>query len=187
MNDKSPSIDDSIDAGDVKAEGHSHSEAYAWYLMAVLLVCSIFSSMDRQIMSLLIEPMKHDLKFSDTDISLLHGLAVAIFYATMGIPIGRIVDSKRRVGVVAAGVALWSLMTSLCGTAQSFWQLFLYRMGVGVGDAALSPSAYSLISDCFSSRKLGMAMAVFTTGMSLGSGIALLIGSQIIYYLRRRC
>jgi MFS family permease len=156
---------------------------YAWYMMAALLVCSILSSMDRQIMSLLIEPMKHDLKFSDTEISLLHGFAVAVFYATMGIPIGRIVDSRRRMSVVAGGVALWSAMTALCGTVQSFWHLFLCRMGVGVGDAALSPSAYSLISDCFDAKRLGFAMAVFTTGLSLGSGIALLIGSEILHFL----
>jgi MFS family permease len=159
------------------------NQLYAWYMMAALLVCSIFSSLDRQIMSLLIEPMKHDLNFSDTQISLLHGFAVAVFYAAMGIPIGRIVDSKRRISIVAGGVALWSTMTALCGTVQNFWHLFVFRMGVGVGDATLTPASYSLISDSFEAKRLGFAMAIFATGFSLGSGIALLIGSQILHSL----
>jgi len=156
---------------------------YAWYMMGALILCQILSAMDRQIMSLLIEPMKHDLNFSDTQISLLHGFAVAVFYALMGIPIGRLVDSKRRITIIAGGVALWSAMTAACGLVKSFWPLFLCRMGVGVGDAALSPAAYSLISDSFDRKRLGFAMAVFTMGISLGSGIALLIGSQILHFL----
>ena len=156
---------------------------YSWYMMSALLVCSIFSSLDRQIMSLLIEPMKHDLNFSDTQISLLHGFAVAVFYAAMGISIGRIVDSRRRISIVAGGVALWSTMTALCGTVQSFWHLFIFRMGVGIGDATLTPSSYSLISDSFEAKRLGFAMAIFATGFLLGSGIALLIGSQILHTL----
>ena len=129
------------------------SLGYAWYVIAVLFLAYTFSFIDRQILALLVGPVKADLGLSDFQFSLLHGLAFGIFYTLMGIPLGRLADSSNRRNLIAAGVALWSLMTALCGFAKNFTQLFLARIGVGVGEAALSPGG--LLADCglFSQRK----------------------------------
>ena len=114
---------------------------YGWYVVAVLLVAYTLSFVDRTILTLLVEPIKRDLGLSDTQVSLLHGLAFAVFYTALGIPIARLADRASRRNIVAAGIAVWSLMTAVCGLARNFGQLFLARVGVGVGEAALSPAA----------------------------------------------
>ena len=106
---------------------------YSWYVVFVLIVAYTFSFIDRQILTLLVGPIRETLQISDTQISLLHGLAFALFYSIMGIPIGRMVDSRKRTTIIAGGIAVWSLMTAVCGLAQNFIQLFLARIGVGVG------------------------------------------------------
>lgn len=153
---------------------------YAWYVVIVFVIAYTFSFIDRQILSLLVEPMKRDLMISDTQISLLLGIAFAIFYVTMGLPIGRLVDQKRRISIIAIGVFTWSVMTALSGTAKAYWQLFAYRMGVGVGEAALSPAAYSIISDYFPPKRLGIAIGVYGVGVYVGAGAALVIGAWAI-------
>ena len=132
----------------------SHDDSYpsplvAWAIVAVLFVAYILSFIDRMIIGLLVEPMKADLGVSDTQISLLQGMAFALFYTFAGLPIGRVIDRAPRMKIVAAGVAIWSLTTAACGAASSYLQLFLLRMGVGVGEATLSPAAYSIIADSF--------------------------------------
>ncbi|MDR3499286.1 MAG: MFS transporter [Parvibaculum sp.] len=154
--------------------------AYAWYVVAVLVVAYTFSFIDRQILSLLVGPMKRDLGLSDTQVSLLQGIAFAAFYTIMGLPIGRMVDRRHRVSIIAIGVFAWSLMTALSGTAKVYWQLFVYRMGVGVGEAALTPAAYSIISDYFPPKRLGVAIGVYGMGVYIGAGLALVIGSIAI-------
>ena len=129
------------------------ASAQAWYLVFVLLLFYIFSFIDRQIISLLVEPIKRDLQVTDTQIGLLQGFAFAIFYTLFGIPIGRLADRMNRKSIIAVGVVVWSLMATLCGLAKNFWQLFLARIGVGVGEAALSPAAYSMITDAFPARE----------------------------------
>ncbi len=152
----------------------------AWTTVAVLFVAYIFSFIDRMIIGLLVEPMKADLGISDTQISLLQGFAFAIFYTFAGLPLGRLIDRSARLPIVAAGVALWSLMTALCGLTTQYWQLFLARMGVGVGEATLSPAAYSIITDSFPRRRLGLAMGVYGLGSAVGAGLAFMIGAVVI-------
>ncbi|HEY4345865.1 MAG TPA: MFS transporter [Parvibaculum sp.] len=156
------------------------SRLYAWYVVGVFVLAYTFSFIDRQILSLLVGPMKRDLVLSDTQISLLLGIAFAIFYAFMGLPIGRMVDRRRRVSIVAVGVFAWSVMTAMSGTAKAYWQLFIFRMGVGVGEAALTPAAYSIISDYFPPKRLGIAIGVYGIGVYIGAGAALVIGSFAI-------
>src|SRR5215468_3134142 len=116
---------------------------YAWYVAIVLMSCNTLSFIDRQILGLLAPLIKAELSISDTRMGLLQGLAFGIFYTLLGIPMGRIVDRGNRRKLVAAGIFCWSLMTALCATARGFWSLFAARMGVGVGEATLSPSAFS--------------------------------------------
>ena len=137
--------------------------------------------MDRMVLNLLIEPIKRDLHFTDTEISLLLGIAFALFNATLGLPVGWLADRANRVRIVAAGVFFWSLMTALCGTAKSFTALFAYRMGVGIGEATTQPAGYSMIADLFPPAKRGLALSVFNLGTAIGSGLALFIGAQVIY------
>ncbi len=153
---------------------------YAWYVVAVLVVAYTFSFIDRQILSLLVQPMKRDLGISDFEMSLLQGFAFAIFYTIVGLPIGRMVDSKNRVKIISIGILVWSIMTALCGTARSYLQLFMYRMGVGVGEAALSPAAYSMLADYFRPERMGFALGVYGMGVYIGAGLALIIGAQVI-------
>jgi MFS family permease len=161
------------------AEGES-SLWYAWYVVIILMVCYALSFVDRQILSLLVGPMKRDLALSDTRVGLLQGFAFALFYGLMGLPLGRLADTRNRRNVIIVGVVLWSFLTSACSAAKSFWSLFLARMGVGVGEATLSPSAFSLISDYFPKEKLGLALSVYSMGIFIGSGLALIAGGSVV-------
>ncbi len=153
---------------------------YAWYVLGLLTLANISSFLDRQILALLVAPIKRDMHLSDTKVSLLMGLSFAMFYTIFGILIGRLADKTNRRNIIMTGVALWSVLTALCAGVKNYAQFFLARMGVGVGEATLSPSAYSIITDYFPKRKLGMAMSVFTMGIFLGSGLALAIGAGLV-------
>ena len=152
----------------------------AWYAVIVLLFAYVLSFVDRIIMRLLVIPIQKDLDISDTQMGLLMGLAFAIFYTVVGIPIARLSDVKSRKIIVSIGIFLWSIMTAVCGLARSFLELFLARIGVGVGEATLSPAAYSMIADYFPENKLGKAIAVYQSGALFGSGIAFIIGGAIV-------
>ncbi len=155
-------------------------DGYAWFVVAILMIAYVFSFIDRQILNLLVGPIRRDLGINDTQMSLLMGFSFAIFYTILGIPLGRLADSKSRRGLIAAGVVVWSLMTALCGTAKHYWQLFLYRVGVGVGEAALSPAAYSMIADYFPPQRRATAISVYSMGIYLGGGMAFLLGGLVI-------
>lgn len=155
------------------------SGAYGWYIVALCMIAYIFSFIDRQILALMIEPIRKDLAISDTEFSLLHGLAFSIFYATMGIPIARLADARSRPLIISAGVFLWSLATAATGLGKNFLHVFIARMGVGVGEAALSPAAYSMIADLFPKKSLGRALAVYSIGSFIGGGLAYLIGGVV--------
>lgn len=152
---------------------------YAWYVVFVLFLAYVFAFIDRQILSLMVEPIKADLDLSDTQISILHGFAFVLLYTFAGIPVGRLVDRSDRRLIVSIGIGFWSIMTAACGLARGFWSLFLCRVGVGVGEATLTPSAYSLISDYFPPESRARALAVYTLGVTIGSGLALIIGGTI--------
>ena len=159
---------------------HELTHRRAWIGVILCMIAYIFSFIDRQIMALLIGPIQADLGISDTQFGLLHGFAFSIFYATMGIPIAALSDRKSRPVIIAVGVAFWSLATAACGFARAFLQLFLARVCVGAGEAALSPATYSLISDLFPKEKLGRAVAVYSLGSFMGTGIAFLLGGWVI-------
>ena len=156
---------------------------YAWYVVGVLMSIYVLSFIDRQIMSLIVEPMKRDLEVSDTLMGLLMGTSFAIFYTLFGMPLGRLADSRSRRGIIAVGVFLWSLMTAWCGVARNYVQLFVFRVGVGVGEAALSPAAYSLITDYFPRNRLATAISVYGMGIYLGSGLAYLLGGYVVQFV----
>lgn len=156
------------------------SPIYAWYVVVVLMLCYALSFIDRQVLSLLVEPIKRDLNLSDTEFSLLQGLAFALFYTFVGLYMGKLADSKNRRKLIMAGVAAWSVMTALCGLAKSFSHLFMARVGVAVGEATLSPAAYSITADYFPKDKLARAMSTYSVGIFLGSGLAFLVGGTLI-------
>ena len=155
----------------------------AWSMVSLLTILYIFSFLDRTIIVLLIEPIKADLGLSDTQISLLYGFAFALFYTFLGIPIARLADRRSRRTIIMVGVAIWSVMTAICGITRNFGQLFAARIGVGVGEAALSPAAYSLISDSFPPAERARAMSVYTMGLYLGVGFSLLLGGVVIEWI----
>lgn len=155
-------------------------ERKGWIAVFILMLAYVCSFVDRYIVNLLVEPMKADMGLNDTQVSLLLGASFALFYSILGIPLGRLADVYSRKKLVAIGIGLWSLMTAICGLTKNYVQLFLARMGVGVGEAALSPAAYSIISDYFPKEKLATAIAVYSLGIYLGSGLAYAGGGYLI-------
>ena len=155
---------------------------YAWYVVGVLTLLYAFSFIDRQIFSLLVSPLRRDLHIGDTPISLLMGFSFALFYTFFGIPLGRLADIYSRRLIIAAGLVLWSGFTASCGLATTFEAMLLLRMGVGVGEAALSPAAYSLITDYFPRERLATAVSVYSMGIYVGSGLAYLLGGLVVAY-----
>jgi len=160
---------------------HGYPEAsHAWLIVAALLLAYVFSFIDRMLLSLLVDPIKRDLGISDTQISLLQGFAFAVFYTLFGLPMGWLVDRYHRIRIITIGISVWSVMTALCGMATTYWQLFLARMGVGIGEATLSPAAYSIISDIFPKKRLGTALGVYNMGSAIGGGLAMIIGGVVV-------
>ena len=158
------------------------SSLRAWSTVAILMLAYVLSFVDRQILNLLVGPIRRDLVISDTQMSLLMGLSFALFYTVCGIPLGRLADTKSRRGLIAIGVLFWSAMTAACGMARLYWQFLLCRIGVGVGEAALSPAAYSLIADSFPAERRATAISVYSMGVYLGSGLAFLLGGLVIKF-----
>jgi MFS family permease len=153
---------------------------YAWYVVGVLTLVYICSFIDRQIFSLLVGPLRRDLAIDDTQISLLMGFSFALFYTCFGIPIGRLADVHSRRWVIVIGLFLWSAFTTACGLASTYTQLLVLRMGVGVGEAALSPAAYSLITDYFPRERLATAISVYATGIYIGLGLSYMLGGVVV-------
>jgi len=156
--------------------------AEANYVLGLLFIAYTFSFLDRQVLGVLIGPIKEDLQITDFEFSLLQGVAFALLYAVMALPFGRMADTRNRKTIMSLGVFFWSLMTIGCGMAKNFTQLFVMRMGVGVGEATLSPSAYSTITDSFPRQKLTRSMAIYKAGTVFGSGLALVFGGKLYEY-----
>lgn len=154
--------------------------AVAWYATAVLALMYWLSVLDRFIISLLVGPIKADLGISDTQFGLLNGFAFAITFCLLGLIAGAAADRLSRRWVIFSGVSIWSISTALCGTAQNFWHLLTARVGVGAGEAALSPAATSMLTDLFPRERLTLAIAVFSIGSTIGAGCAFLFGGMVI-------
>jgi len=169
-------------ASTAETQAGSRTLRYAWYVVGVLMLVYVFSFLDRQIFSLIVGPLRRDLHISDTQVSLLQGFSFAVFYTFFGIPIGRLADVYNRRTIIVAGLVLWSAFTAGCGLAGTFTALLLLRMGVGVGEAALSPAAYSLITDYFPARRLATAISVYSMGIYIGSGLSFLLGGIAVRY-----
>jgi MFS family permease len=152
----------------------------AWYTLGILILLYTSSFIDRLIISLLLEPIKADLQVSDTAMGLLVGTAFAMLYTVMSLPFGWLADRFSRKKIVAFGAALWSVCTIMCGLAGTYWQLFLARIAVGTGAAALTPAAYSMIGDLFNPRIRPFAMGVYVMSISIGTGLAFMIGGVIV-------
>src|SRR5215471_294896 len=156
-----------------------HSLRYAWYVVGVLTLAYVFSYIDRQIFSMVVTPLRRDLNISDTQVSYLIGLSFVVFYTSFGIPIGRLADVYSRRLIIVIGLVLWSLFTTGCGLARTFPQMLALRMGVGVGEAALSPAAYSLITDYVPRRKLSTAISIYSMGIYVGAGLSYILGGIV--------
>lgn len=163
-----------------KSEAGFPAPATAWGVVALLLLAYIVAVMDRQILSLLVQPIRHDLGITDTQISLLHGFAFVITFTVLGVLFGRIADRGNRRNLIVIGMLVWCFATIACGFARNFAELFAARMLVGVGEAALSPAAYSLVADYFHPSRRGRAMGVYTLGTFVGSGVAMIAGALAI-------
>lgn len=152
----------------------------AWWTLALLTIAYVLSFVDRLVVSVLVEPLKADLNLSDVQISLIQGAAFAVFYAIMGVPLGRMADLFSRRALITVGIVVWSIATVTCGLVSSFGALFAARVLVGIGEAALSPAAYSLFADSFPRDRLARVIGIYTSGAVAGSGIALLAGSAVL-------
>jgi sugar phosphate permease len=155
------------------------SLAYRSYVLVVLVIVYTFNFIDRQIVGILAVPIKAELHLSDSQLGLMGGLAFALFYTLLGIPIARLADRVSRTGIMTAALALWSLMTAMCGFTHSFAQLFMARVGVGVGEAGGVAPAYSLICDYFPSKERARALSAYSFGIPIGSAVGIVLGGFI--------
>ncbi len=173
-------IDDVVRPEKTPIDPNAKVPAYSWYALGVLVLVYVLNFIDRQILSILANDIKADLGVEDDYLGFLYGTAFAVFYALFGIPLGKLADSWKRVRLMSIGLALWSTMTALSGFAKNASTLTVARIGVGVGEATASPSAYSLISDWFPARLRATALAIYSSGLYIGGGISLLIGGLIV-------
>jgi len=167
--------------GDVKTAGRSEiGGAYSKYVLVVLTLVYVFNFIDRNILAILAQSIKADLGLSDAQLGFLYGTAFAVFYAVFGVPLGRLADIWVRTRLIAVGLAFWSAMTALSGTARSFFSLGACRIGVGVGESSASPAAYSILCDFFPPRLRATAMSVYSSGIYIGAGIGVFLGGWVL-------
>ncbi|MEL0166958.1 MAG: MFS transporter [Pseudomonadaceae bacterium] len=166
-------------AADQNDVSHRITPAYRRYALLILVLAYTSSHVDRNIVGILIEPLKADLLLSDTQLGFLSGIAFALFYATLGIPIAIFADRSNRRNIIAWSIAIWSAMTALCGLAQNFWQLAIARIGVGIGEAGSSPPSHSMIADLYPKEKRSSAMSIYALGVYLGIMIGFIVGGFV--------
>lgn len=155
---------------------------YSWYVAVVFALFFALSFTDRQIIGVLVEPMKAALMLTDVQIGLIGGLSFVVFFVCFGLPIGRLSDRYNRKRIIIAGVIIWSAATLLCSFATGFWELLVLRMGVGLGEATLAPCAYSILADIFPRNRLGMALSICTMAGALGMGLAYSGGATLLHW-----
>ena len=155
------------------------SDATRRYVLGVLVVVYTFNFIDRQILSILLEPIKEDLGLSDTQLGLLTGFAFAAFYATLGMPIARFADRGNRRNLIALSLTIWSAMTALSGVAVNFWQLLVARIGVGVGEAGCSPASHAIIADYYPAKSRATALGIYSLGIPIGILFGFYLGGTI--------
>ncbi len=157
--------------------------AQAWYAVGVFAIGLTFLFLDRGVIALLVQPIKHDLHLSDTMVGLLMGPAFIFFYLILGLPIARLVDSRSRRAIIAFSIGAWSLMTAACGITRNFWVMLLCRVGVGVGEAGNGPATYSMMADMFPPERLARAISFMQFGFVAGNGLATILAGAIIAWL----
>lgn len=166
----------------VSADGtFTASPAYRNYVVWLLFVIYVFNYVDRQILSIVLEPIKQEFDLHDWQLGMLSGLAFAAFYSTLGIPIARMADTRNRVNIITASIVLWSAFTVFCGMSKNFWHLLFARIGVGIGEAGCSPSAYSIISDYVEPKKRATALSIYSMGVYGGSALGFLVGGLVAH------
>src|SRR4051794_22345553 len=163
--------------------GSRSGESPGGRVLLILLLAYIFNFVDRQIIGVLAVPIKADLALSDKQLGLMGGIAFALFYSGIAIPVAWLADRRSRVKIIAVSVGLWSLFTAACGLAGNFWQLFLARMGVGIGEAGGVAPSYALVSDCFPPARRARALAIFSLGIPIGSALGVFFGGWIASHL----
>jgi MFS family permease len=157
------------------------SNAYRNYVVWLLFIIYVFNYVDRQILSIVLEPIKQEFGLQDWQLGMLSGLAFAAFYSTLGIPIARMADTRNRVNIITASIVVWSAFTVFCGMAKNFWHLLFARIGVGVGEAGCSPSAYSIISDYVEPKRRATALSIYSMGVYGGSALGFLVGGLVAH------
>lgn len=173
---------------DISSSGQQleHSRIAEWWLIGTLGVMLMLSSVDRQILALLLDSIKRDLVLSDTQVSLVFGLSFAVVHACVAIPGGWLADRARRSRIVAAGATIWSLMTAVCGLASSYTQLFVARMGVGLAEGIVEPSIHSILRDAIAPERRGRAFSVVGMAPLIGAGLAIILGGVLLSFLSTR-
>ena len=174
-----PVMTDSVPPPQSEIRPAPQSSAYRFYVLGILIVVYTLNFLDRQILGILAGPIKKELALTDGQLGLMGGLAFAVLYSTMGVPVAWLADRKSRTWIMTIALGLWSLFTAICGTAHGFWQLFLSRVGVGIGEAGGAAPAYSLISDYFPKSQRARALAAYSLGIPIGSGLGVLFGGLI--------
>ncbi|MGB3811371.1 MAG: MFS transporter [Parvibaculum sp.] len=155
---------------------------YRRYVLFLLVLAYTSSHVDRNILGILIQPIKAELMLTDTQLGFLSGIAFSFFYATLGIPIALLADRSNRRNIIAAAIAIWSGMTAVCGLAHNFWHLALARIGVGIGEAGSSPPSLSIITDLYPREQRSAAMAIYSLGTYFGAMLGLVIGGWVAHY-----
>jgi MFS family permease len=169
-----------------ESEETGTSPRMAWWLVAILVLFYVLAVLDRHIIAMLIDPIKHALGVDDVAMSYLMGLSFALFYAAGGLPMGWLIDRLPRRSMLYAGMALWGLAQASCGLASTFNQLFMARILTGFGEATLMPAAHSMLSDAFPKRRLATAISVFSMGAGIGAGVSTMLGGALVQTLSQQ-